>query len=255
MNAPLKSINCGGRLISLGSPIVMEIVNITPDSFFEHGIKDNLSGDIIDVGGCSTRPNAEYATEEEEWQRLDYGLNLIRSQYIDAIISVDTFRPSIAIKSIEKYGVSIINDVSGGCEEMFKVTAKYGVPYILTFNEIIPKESSVVACALKFFADRIQRLCELGQNDIIIDPGFGFNKTIDQNFELMNNLEQLKILGRPLLVGISRKSMIFKTLGGEAKDALNGTTVLNTISLTKGADILRVHDVKEARECIGLIKR
>lgn len=254
MNAPIKTINCGGKLVDLSTPLIMEIVNVTPDSFFEHGIKDCLSGDIIDIGGCSTRPDATPVSEEEEWQRLDEGLKMITAKYPDAIISVDTFRPNIAKRCIETYGVDIINDVSGGCKEMFRITAEYGIPYILTFNEPATQHVSITAAALKFFSDRIQQLCEFGQKDIIIDPGFGFNKTIEQNFELMGNMEQLKILNRPILVGISRKSMIYRTIGCTAEEALNGTSVLDTISLAKGADILRVHDVKEARECVRLIK-
>lgn len=252
MNTPIRTINLGGRLFDLTQPLVMEIVNVTPDSFYEHGIKADLTGDIIDVGGCSTRPDSEPVCADEEWRRLDEGLSAIRRSYPEALLSVDTFRPQIARRCVEKYHVSMINDVSGGCPEMFQTVAEMRVPYVLTFNQKVDDSENITAAALKFFADRVQQLCDLGQRDIVLDPGFGFNKTLEQNYQLLREMEHLQLLERPILVGISRKSMIYKSLNCTPDDALNGTTVLNTIALTKGANILRVHDVKEAKEAVKL---
>ncbi len=252
MNVPIRTINAGGRLIDLNQPKVMEIVNLTPDSFYQHGMKPHLTGDLIDVGGCSTRPGGEPVTEDEEWRRLDEGLNVIRGEYPDAVISVDTFRPTIARQCIERFGVQIINDVSGGSDAMFRTVAECRVPYVLTFNQPVDESDDITAAALRFFSQRVQALCDLGQNDIILDPGFGFNKTLSQNFRLLDQMEHLQLLERPVLVGVSHKRMIYQTLGTSPSEALNGTTVLNTIALTKGANILRVHEVNEARECVRL---
>ena len=252
MNTSIRTINLCGRLVDLAQPLVMEIVNVTPDSFYEHGIKVDLTGDIIDVGGCSTRPDAEPVSDDEEWQRLDDGLSMLRRSYPAALISVDTFRPQIARRCVEEYGVSMINDVSGGCTEMYRTVAELRVPYVLTFNQKVDESDDITAAALKFFADRVQQLCDLGQRDIVLDPGFGFNKTLQQNYQLLRQMEHLQLMERPVLVGISHKSMIYKLLDCSPADALNGTTVLNTIALTKGANILRVHDVKEAKEAVTL---
>lgn len=252
MNTSIRTINLGGRLFDLTQPLVMEIVNVTPDSFYEHGIKDRLTGDIIDVGGCSTRPGSEPVSVDEEWLRLDRGLSAIRRSYPDALISVDTFRPQIARRCVEQYGVSMINDVSGGNAAMYRTVAELRVPYVLTFNQKVDDSDDITAAALRFFADRVQQLCDLGQHDIVLDPGFGFNKSMEQNYRLLHQLEHLQLLNRPVLVGISRKSMIYRLLDSTPDGALNGTTVLNTMALTKGANILRVHDVKEAKETVTL---
>lgn len=258
MNTIIQTINAGGQLIDVSKPIVMEIVNVSPDSFYTHGIKEQLTGDIIDIGGCSTRPNAEFVSEEEEFERIKSALEFIRSKYSDAILSVDTFRTKIAEFCIKEYGVHIINDITGGNQEMYKLVASEHVPYILTFNDKDCAEKpdiDIVESALKFFAKRIQDLRDLGQNDIILDPGFGFGKTLEQNYQLLNRMEELQVFNLPILVGISHKSMIFKTLGCTSKESANGTTVINTISLLKGANILRVHDVNSARECIALTSK
>lgn len=252
MNTSIRTINLGGRLFDLTQPLVMEIVNVTPDSFYEHGIKDRLTGDIIDVGGCSTRPGSEPVSADEEWLRLDRGLSAIRRSYPDALISVDTFRPQIARRCVEQYGVSMINDVSGGNAAMYRTVAELRVPYVLTFNQKVDDSDDITAAALRFFADRVQQLCDLRQHDIVLDPGFGFNKSMEQNYRLLHQMEHLQLLNRPVLVGISRKSMIYRMLGCTPDGALNGTTVLNTMALTKGANILRVHDVKEAKETVTL---
>lgn len=262
------TVNVGGRLLDLSSPCVMGIVNVTPDSFYtsvKPGVasyEENVSrlvgrhladgAAMIDVGGCSTRPGSEAASEEEEWDRLSVSLGIIRRQYPDTVVSVDTFRPGIAERCIREYGVQIINDVNGGDDDMFGVTARYGVPYILTFNEPHDGGEDICIRELQFFAERVQRLRDKGAKDIILDPGFGFNKSIDDNYALLSNMENLSVLELPVLVGVSHKSMIFKLFGTTPAEALNGTTVLNTVALAKGASILRVHEVKEAMECIAI---
>ena len=252
MNILTHTLNLGGKLIDLSCPLVMEIVNASPDSFYEHGLKAGPRGDIVDVGGCSTRPGAEAVSEDEEWRRIEPVLRVLRQWNPDLPLSVDTFRPEIARRCIREFEVEMINDVSGGCDEMYRVVAENHVPYVLTFNEPVDEDQNVTAAALRFFADRVQRLCDMGQRDIVLDPGFGFGKTLVQNYQLLGGMEQLQLLGRPVLVGVSRKSMIYKSLGCTPADALNGTTVLNTIALTRRASILRVHDVKEAREAVML---
>ena len=250
------TLNINGRLLSLDKPVVMGILNATPDSFYAASCQQTESdiaqrtreiidqgGTIIDVGAYSTRPGHEEITQEEEMSRLRTALKVINSEVSDPIISIDTFRPDVARMAVEEYGAAIINDVSEGNEQMFRLVARMGVPYILM--SVQPDLRST----LLMLAKKVQQLRDMGQKDIIIDPGFGFGKTVEQNYQLFNEMEKLSVMELPLLVGISRKSMIFKLLGCTPNEALNGTTVLNTIALTKGASILRVHDVKEAVEC------
>ena len=272
------TINVGGRLMDMSSPKVMGILNVTPDSFFsgsrkqtEQEIADRCNqiiaegGDIIDVGAFSTRPGAPEVSETEEMKRLRYGLNILRREQPDAVVSVDTFRPDVARMAVEEYGAAIVNDVSeggitgvankplgwtqGDYPEIFTMVARLGVPYILMSVKPNIKEM------LLGFAHEVQQLRDLGVKDIILDPGFCFGKTLDDNYRLMEEMDKLKVLGLPLLVGVSRKSMIFKLIGGDPTTSLNGTTVLHTISLMKGANILRVHDVKEAAECVAIFER
>lgn len=272
------TINVGGRLMDMSSPKVMGILNVTPDSSFsgsrkqtEQEIADRCNqiiaegGDIIDVGAFSTRPGAPEVSETEEMERLRYGLNILRREQPDAVVSVDTFRPDVARMAVEEYGVAIVNDVSeggitgvankplgwtqGDYPEIFTMVARLGVPYILMSVKPNIKEM------LLGFAHEVQQLRDLGVKDIILDPGFGFGKNLDDNYRLMEKMDKLKVLGLPLLVGVSRKSMIFKLIGGDPTTSLNGTTVLHTISLMKGANILRVHDVKEAAECVAIFER
>ena len=254
------TLNCNGRLLDLSTPQVMGILNVTPDSFYADSRKQTEEdivlrtqqilqegASIIDVGACSTRPDSEPATEAEEMERLRYALAIVRREAPDAIVSVDTFRPAVARMAVEEFGVDIINDVSEGADEkMFRTVARLGVPYILMSVQPTMREM------LLHFAREVDELRSLGQKDIVLDPGFGFGKTLEQNYEVMNGLEQLDMLHLPILVGISRKSMIYKLLHTEPSEALNGTTVLNTIALMKGTSILRVHDVKEAVETVML---
>jgi len=265
------TINVGGQLLDLSSPCVMGIVNVTPDSFYtsisptassfsdaiKHQVRTMLDEGalIIDIGGCSTRPDSEPVSIEEEQKRLAPTLDVIRHAFPDCILSVDTFRPDIATWCINEYGVHIINDISGGNQAMYDVVAQTGAPYILTFNEPRNNDMDICQQALLFFADRIQQLRNRGAKDFILDPGFGFNKTLDENYQLLNNLESLHILELPILVGISHKSMIYKLLETTPSETLNGTTILHTIALSKGANILRVHEVKEAMECIKLTEK
>ena len=256
------TMNVSGLLMDLSTPQVMGILNVTPDSFYagsrrqtEQGIVERIhqmvadGAAIIDVGGCSTRPGAPLASEEEERERLRFALDIISRERSDIPVSVDTFRPDIARMAVEEYGVAIINDV-GSLEQqdMFRMVARLRVPYILMSQEPTMREM------LLSFSEKLQRLRDFGARDIIIDPGFGFGKTLEQNYEVMGELEKLHVLELPLLVGVSRKSMIFKKFGCTPDEALNGTTVLNTIALMKGAHILRVHDVREAVECVKIIK-
>ncbi|MBP3287391.1 MAG: dihydropteroate synthase [Prevotella sp.] len=259
------TLNCNGRLLSLHTPQVMGILNVTPDSFYagsrkqtEQEIRERIQqiqsegGTIIDVGACSTRPGSEPVAEKEEMERLRFALGIIRGESSDAIVSVDTFRPDVARMVVEEFGVDIINDVgdpSPGTHSptpMFRMVSRLGVPYILMSAQPTIRE------ILLDFARSVDELRALGQKDIILDPGFGFGKTLEQNYEVMHQMEQLSFMGLPVLVGISRKSMIYRVLGCEPADALNGTTVLNTMALQKGASILRVHDVREAVETIKI---
>lgn len=271
-----RYINIKGELMDLSEPKVMAIVNVTPDSFYtnsrtqtEKEILGRLEqivsegADIIDVGAYSSRPNAKHITEQEEMERLNFGLGLIRKHCPDAVVSIDTFRADIAKRCVENYGVDIINDISGGemDADMYSVIASLQVPYIMMHMQGTPQNmqaqptyDNVMKEVCLYFAERINRLRLMGVNDIIIDPGFGFGKTISHNYQLMHHLHEFAMFETPLLVGISRKSMIYNLLGGTQDDALNGTTVLNTISLMKGANILRVHDVKEAVEAVTIYK-
>jgi len=271
-----RYINAGGKLIDLETPRVMGILNITPDSFYKGSryiseadiikaanrmLEDGA--DILDIGGYSSRPGAADISAEEEAGRVFNAVKLISSEFPDAIISVDTFRSAIAREAILN-GAHIINDISGGDADsgMFELVAELNVPYIMMHMQGNPANmqdkpvyDDVVADILKWFAERIFRLQSAGVKDIIVDPGFGFGKTVDNNFELLNRLGELSIAGLPVLAGLSRKSMIWKTLGITADDALNGTAVLNSFALAGGADILRVHDVKEARQAVTLFKK
>ena len=266
------TINVRGRLIDLGSPKVMGILNCTPDSFYagsrkqtEHEIAERANqiisegGTMIDVGAFSTRPGAQEVSEEEEMTRLKAALKTVRSVQPDAIVSVDTYRPAVARRCIEDWGADIINDVSEGgitgivntpiheAENMFDVVGELKVPYILMSVKSNLHDMMIA------FADEVQQLRDRGAKDIILDPGFGFGKTLEQNYEIYNGMEQLAALHLPLLVGISRKTMIYKLVGGNPSTALNGTTVLNTAALLKGAGILRVHDVREAMEAVQIV--
>ena len=264
------TLNLRGRLLELREPQIMGILNVTPDSFYsdsrtpdEAHITDRVrqmmdeGADMIDIGGYSSRPGADDVTPEEEMDRLRRGLRIVRKLYPEVPVSVDTFRADVARMCIEDEGADIINDISGGMmdRQMFRTVARLGVPYILMHMQgtpdtmqVAPHYDNLRREVMLYFAERIDRLCQMGAKDIIVDPGFGFGKTLEHNYELMNHLEDFAVFNLPLLVGISRKSMIYKLTGGTPQTSLNGTTVLNTISLVKGAHILRVHDVKAAAE-------
>ena len=264
------SINVGGELLSLEQPVVMGILNATPDSFYQHdegaeAIRQRTrkmlmeGATIVDVGACSTRPGYSAPDEKEEMRRLREALSIVREEAPKAIVSVDTFRADVAKMCVEEFGVQIVNDISEGelDKEMFKAVAELGVPYVLTHNKALPLEGELegVSEFLRDLGSKVEQLHEMGVCDIILDPGFGFGKTLEQNYILMRNLEVLHELDCPLLVGVSHKSMIFKLLGTTPDEALNGTTVLHTVALQKGAHILRVHEVKEAVECIKIINK
>lgn len=264
------TLNLRGRLLELREPQIMGILNVTPDSFYsdsrtpdEAHITERVrqmmdeGADMIDIGGYSSRPGADDVTPEEEMDRLRRGLRIVRKLYPEVPVSVDTFRADVARMCIEEEGADIINDISGGMmdRQMFRTVARLGVPYILMHMQgtpdtmqVAPHYDNLRREVMLYFAERIDRLCQMGAKDIIVDPGFGFGKTLEHNYELMNHLEDFAVFNLPLLVGISRKSMIYKLTGGTPQNSLNGTTVLNTISLVKGAHILRVHDVKAAAE-------
>lgn len=273
------TLNLRGRLLELREPQIMGILNVTPDSFFSESrtpdeehiaqrVKQmmNDGADMIDIGGHSSRPGANDVSTEEEMNRLRRGLRIIRKLYPNVPVSVDTFRADVARMCIEEEGADIINDISGGMmdRQMFRTVAQLHVPYIMMHMQgtpdsmqLAPHYENLRQEVMLYFAERIDRLCQMGAKDIIVDPGFGFGKTMEHNYELMAHLEDFHVFGLPLLVGISRKSMIYKLLGGTPQTSLNGTTVLNTIALTKGAHILRVHDVKEAVEAkriVGMCK-
>ena len=272
------TINVRGKLVDFLSPQVMGILNVTPDSFFagsrkqtEAEIADRANqviaegGTIIDVGAFSTRPGAPEVSQEEEMARLRFGLEIVRREQPDAVVSVDTFRPDVARMAVEEYGADIINDVSEGgitgvvntplekedgtCPAIFRMVARLGVPYILM--SVKPN----VETMLMAYAREIQQLRDLGVKDIILDPGFGFGKTLDDNYRLMAEMDKLHVLGLPLLVGVSRKTMIFKLLDTAPAGSLNGTTVLHTLSLMKGVSILRAHDVREAVEAVKITSK
>ena len=256
------TLNINGQLLSLQRPLIMGILNVTSESFYAQSrvlttttiaerAKEilNEGAAIIDVGGCSTKPGLAPVSEEEEMQRLATALSAIRDILPEAIISVDTFRASIAERCVREFGVQIINDVSGGeaDERMFSTVADLQVPYVLTSC----KNRSLTYS----LAESIDRLHLMGVNDVIVDPGFGFGKTLDENYHLMAHLEELHLLNCPILVGVSRKSMIYNLLGSTPEESLNGTTVLHAISLMKGAHILRVHDVKAAAETVKMVEK
>ena len=255
------TINVQGQLMELSQPQVMGILNVTPDSFYTGSrmqIEQEILGRahqilaegaaMIDIGGCSTRPGSEPVSETDEMERLRLALGVVRREFPRAVISVDTFRPDVARMVVEEYGADIINDVSEGGVEMYRMVARLRVPYILM--SVQPTLHDMLLA----FAREVQQLRDLGVKDMILDPGFGFGKTVVQNYQVMNGLERLQVMDLPLLVGVSRKSMIFKLLGLTPEESLNGTSVLNTIALMKGASILRVHDVKEAVECVRIVE-
>lgn len=270
------SINIHGRLIDLSVPKVMGILNVTPDSFFsssrymsEEGILSRVEqiiddgADILDVGACSTRPGIELVSEQEELIRLRSALHLIRKRWPAIPVSVDTFRASVARIVVEEYGADIINDISGGDmdPEMFATVAALQVPYILMHiqgtpskMQINPHYENLMPEVCRYLSKRVNDLRALGVNDIILDPGFGFGKTLENNYELLRRLNEFELFDLPLLVGVSRKSMIYKCLGSSPEKSLNGTSVLNTMALLGGAHFLRVHDVKEAVECVKLVQ-
>jgi dihydropteroate synthase len=271
-----KYLNVSGRLLDLSVPKVMGIINVTPDSFYKGSrvTKDidiiaTASGmiedgaDILDIGGYSSRPGAEDVPVKVEKERVLKAISLIIKEFPGVIISVDTFRSEVALEAVEEYGAQIINDISGGQadNDMFALVGKLNVPYIMMHMMGTPKTmqenpvyDDVVADILKWFGERIVRLNAAGVKDILIDPGFGFGKTIRHNFELLKRLDDFSVAGQPLVVGISRKSMIWKTIAVTPDEALNGTSVLHAVALLKGADILRVHDVKEAVQTVRLIE-
>lgn len=269
------SLNLRGRLLEIDHPLIMGILNVTPDSFYGgsrcpdtqhiesrvHQMIDE-GADIIDIGAYSTRSGATEVSEAEELARLEKGMEVVRRLAPDAVVSVDTFRASVARSCVEQLGVDIVNDVAGGTldDHMFKTVASLGVPYIVMHMRGTPATmqqltdySDVTADVLTYLARKVDELHQLGVADVIADPGFGFSKTVEQNYELMHGLEAFHALNVPLLVGISRKSMIFRLLGVTPADSLNGTTVLNTMALLRGAHILRVHDVRPAVEARAIV--
>lgn len=266
----MHTLNLRGKLYPIDEPQIMGILNVTPDSIFAESrtsddeqiaarVKQMMDegANMIDIGGYSSRPGADDVSPQEEMERLRRGLRIVRKLYPDVPISVDTFRADVARMCIEEEGADLINDIAAGMmdRQMFKTVARLGVPYIMMHMQGTPKTmqldphyNNLRREVMLYFAERIDRLCQMGAKDIIIDPGFGFGKTVEHNYELMNHLEDFSVFNLPILVGISRKSMIYKLIGGTPQTSLNGTTVLNTIALTKGAHILRVHDVKQAVE-------
>lgn len=271
-----KYINVNGSLLDLSTPCVMGILNITPDSFYAGSrmqteteivnraqqILDEGAG-IIDIGAYSSRPNAENVSPREEMDRLRMGLEILKRTHPEAVISVDTFRADVARMCVEEYGVAIINDIAAGemDEDMFRTVAELNVPYIMMHMQGTPQNmqqqphyENLRKEVILYFAQKVQQLLDWGVKDIILDPGFGFGKTVEHNYELLAHLEDYRIFELPLLVGVSRKSMIYRLLGNTPQDALNGTTALNTICLLKGADILRVHDVREAVETVKIVE-
>ena len=269
-----KSINIKGELIDLATPLVMGIVNVTPDSFYKGSRTEsekeiirrvqqilNEGGSIIDIGGQSTRPTSTWLTAKEELARIEPALAVVQKEFPDAIVSIDTFYAEIARAAVEKYGVAMINDISGGQldKAMFPTVAQLNMPYILMHMRGTPQTmqqlthyDNFVEEVIFYFSKKITHLNAIGVNDIIVDPGFGFSKTLQQNYELMAHMKYFHIFETPLLAGVSRKSMTYRLLGTDAEGSLNGTTVLNTYALQSGASILRVHDVKEAVDCVKL---
>jgi dihydropteroate synthase len=269
-------INCKGQLIDLSTPKVMGILNVTPNSFFDGGKYSNEDEIIsrvdkmlaegatfIDIGAYSSKPSAEFVSEKEEIERIVPAIELILKHFPETLLSIDTFRAEVAKASIES-GAAIINDIAAGelDDKMFDVIADYNVPYIMMHMRGNPQTmqslteyEDIVKEMLFYFSEKVHKARSLGINDLILDPGFGFAKTTDQNYEVLQKMELFNLLELPVLAGVSRKSMIYKTLNNTPQEALNGTTFLNTIALTKGAKILRVHDVKEAMECVTLFDK
>lgn len=276
MMQPFKtySLNLHGKLVTIDRPWVMGIINVTPDSFYSGSrVNDERTlvarvrqmiadgADIIDIGACSTRPGSEQVDAQGEMKRLQWALGVIRREAADAILSVDTYRASVARRCVEEWGADIINDISGGTidDEMFTTVAQLQVPYVLMHMRGTPETMSsltdyqnVAGDVLEWMARRIDHLRQLGVADVIVDPGFGFAKNLEQNYQLMARLNAFHVLDAPLLVGVSRKRMIYTPLDCGPEDALTGTTVINTIALMQGAHILRVHDVKAAAEAVKL---
>ena len=268
------TINCTGKLVDLSTPKIMGILNVTPDSFYDGGVHNsekkildhvekmlNDGAIFIDIGAYSSRPNGINIDEDEELNRVVPALELVNKKFPETIISIDTFRSKVAETCLNS-GASIINDVSAGemDKKMMKIVGKYNVPYVMMHMKGNPQNmirktnyDDMLKEIIKYFSKKINQAVSYKINDMIIDPGFGFAKDLKQNYDLLSNIDLLKILDKPIMVGISRKSMIYQSLKTNAKESLNGTTVLNTVSLIKGASILRVHDVKEANECIKLI--
>lgn len=272
---PSQTINCRGQLIDISTPAVMGIINITPDSFFsgsrfnsEAAILERVGqivdegGSMVDVGAYSSRPGAENVSADIELARLLPALKVIRDRYPNLIVSVDTFRAEVAERVVTEGFADIINDISGGEMDgaMFDTVARLKVPYILMHMQgtpdtmqLNPTYRDVVADVSLWLSERVDKLRSMGVNDIIIDPGFGFGKTVEHNYSMLNRLDEFRLFQLPLIVGLSRKSMIYRVLDGDPEGSLNGTTALNTVALLKGANILRVHDVKEAVECVKLV--
>jgi dihydropteroate synthase len=270
------TINCKGQIIDLSTPKIMGILNITPNSFYDGGkysLENNAISQVekmlkegatfIDIGAYSSKPNAEFVSEKEELNRITPVVKAIINEFPESMLSIDTFRSSVAQECIYN-GAALINDISAGNldEKMMEVIASNNVPYIMMHLRGTPQTMQnqtnykhLINELITYFSEKIYNARSLGINDLIIDPGFGFAKTTDQNFEILSNLELFKILELPILAGVSRKSMIYKTLNTTPDEALNGTTVLNTIAITKGANIIRVHDVKEAIECVKLYEK
>jgi dihydropteroate synthase len=270
-------INAKGQLIDLAKPQVMGILNVTPDSFYAGSRMQTAEAiatrarqildegaTIIDIGAYSSRPNAEHISPEEEMRRLRTGLEIVNSLFPEAIVSVDTFRADVARECVEEYGVAIINDIAGGemDERMFDTVARLGVPYILMHMLGTPQDmqeaphyDNLLHDVFLYFSRKVQQLRDLGAKDIILDPGFGFGKTLEHNYRLLAHLEEFSLFGLPLLVGVSRKSMVYKLLGGTPIEALNGTTVLHTLALMKGGNLLRVHDVRPAVEAVRIVEK
>lgn len=268
------TINCSGKLIDFSQPKVMGILNVTPDSFFAESRKQSdeeihrrvqqmvdEGAQMIDIGAYSSRPGADDVSPEEEMRRLSHGLQIVNKLASQLPVSVDTFRADVARMAVEEYGADIINDISGGemDAQMFRTVAQLNVPYILMHMQGTPQTmqdnpqySDFLREVFLYMAQRINRLRDMGVKDIILDPGFGFGKTLDENYELLNHLQDFHEFELPLLVGVSRKSMIYKLLNTTPQEALNGTSVLHTIALLKGANILRVHDVQQAVETVQL---
>lgn len=271
-------MNVNGRLLDLSTPCVMGILNVTPDSFYS-GSRMQTEGEIearvrqileegaaiIDVGAYSSRPNADHVSAEEEMNRLRLGLDVLRRTAPDAIVSVDTFRADVARMCVEEYGVAIINDIAAGemDADMFSTVAELNVPYIMMHMQGTPQNmqqhphyDNLLREVFLYFARKVQQLRDLGVKDIVLDPGFGFSfgKTLEHNYQLMAHLEEFRLFELPLLVGVSRKSMIYRLLNTTPQEALNGTTVLHTLALMKGTDILRVHDVRQAVEAVRIVE-